>query len=91
MGVVPCFNVKVAAVMVAGSMFSLKVALTLWLTPTSVAALSGSVEVTVGTVGTMGATGLANSTNCCPHPASMKTRTRAVRLRVLIGGFLPSR
>jgi bifunctional ADP-heptose synthase (sugar kinase/adenylyltransferase) len=35
--VVPCFKVNVAAVIVAGSICSLKVALTVLLTPTSVA------------------------------------------------------
>src|SRR5438105_4517052 len=86
MGFAPCFTVKVAALIVAESIPSLNVALTVLLTPTCVELARGSVEVTVGTLG------LANSTNCCPHPASdATTRTRRLLLRALIGRPLPSR
>jgi len=43
-------NFTLAVVMVSGSIASLKVALTLWLMPTAVAALTGTVELTVGGV-----------------------------------------
>ena len=49
-GVVPCFKVKVAVVIVNGSIASLKVAAIPWLIGTPVAAFAGSVELTVGAV-----------------------------------------
>jgi len=49
-GVAPCVKVKVAAVIVAGSIASLKVAAMFPLTTTLVAVLAGSVELTVGAV-----------------------------------------
>src|SRR5690349_13654010 len=45
----PC-NVTLAVLIVSGSIASLKVALTVWLMPTAVAALTGTVELTVGGV-----------------------------------------
>jgi hypothetical protein len=42
--------VTLAVVIVSGSIASLKVALTVWLIPTPVAALTGTVELTVGAV-----------------------------------------
>jgi hypothetical protein len=67
MDVVPCFNVKVVALIVAGSITSLKVALTVLLTTTFVAVSTGSVEVTDGIPGVgllpLGL-GLPNSTSC---------------------------
>ena len=49
-GVAPCFRVKVTVVIVKGSIASLKVALRFWLIGTPVAALGGTVRVTVGAV-----------------------------------------
>src|SRR5437867_434090 len=49
-GVVPCFKVKVTVVVVKGSIASLKVAATFWLMGTPVAALAGTVKLTVGAV-----------------------------------------
>ena len=48
--VVPCFKVKVTVVIVKGSIASLKVAVTALLMVTPVAALAGTVELTVGAV-----------------------------------------
>src|SRR5947207_11707248 len=48
--VVPCFKVKVTWVIVNGSITSLKVAAIFWLMATPVAALAGTVELTVGAV-----------------------------------------
>jgi hypothetical protein len=48
--VVPCFNVKLAWVIVEGSIASLKVAVMFLLTTTPVAVSAGSVELTVGGV-----------------------------------------
>jgi hypothetical protein len=50
MAVVPCIKVKVVAVIVAGSIPSLKVAVTLLLRATPVARSAGLVELTVGAV-----------------------------------------
>jgi hypothetical protein len=49
-GVAPCFKVKLVAVIVAGSIASLKVAVRFLLTTTPVAVSTGSVELTVGAV-----------------------------------------
>jgi hypothetical protein len=49
-GVAPCVKEKVAAVIVAGSIASLKVAVMFPLTSTLVAVSAGSVELTVGAV-----------------------------------------
>ncbi len=49
-GVVPCFKVKVAAVIVKGSIASVKMALILLLMATPVSVLWGKMELTVGMV-----------------------------------------
>ena len=49
-GVDPCFNVKVRLVIVNGSIASLKVAVIFVLIATPVAALAGTVRLTVGAV-----------------------------------------
>jgi hypothetical protein len=49
-GVAPCVKANVVVVQVAGSIASLKVAVTFLLTTTPVAVLAGSVELTVGAV-----------------------------------------
>src|ERR1043166_2654567 len=49
-GVVPCFKVNVRVVVVNGSIASLKVAAIFWLTATPVAALAGTVKLTMGAV-----------------------------------------
>src|SRR6185369_7561820 len=43
-------SITLAVVIVSGSIASLKVALTVWLMPTPVAALTGTVELTAGEV-----------------------------------------
>ena len=48
--VLPCFKVKVAVVIVKGSIASLKAALMVWLIATAVAALPGTVAFTIGRV-----------------------------------------
>ena len=86
--VAPCFTVKVAALMVVGSIASLNVALMVLLTPTFVAASAGSVEETVGA-----GAGLGNSTSCWPQAArNERSRTRTLLFRALIGcSLLPSK
>src|SRR5947199_130089 len=49
-GVVPCFKVKVIGVVVKGSIASLKVAAIFWLIASPVAALAGTVKLTIGAV-----------------------------------------
>src|ERR1044071_7214095 len=49
-GVVPCCKVKVMVVVVKGSIASLKVAAIFWLTGTPVAAIAGTVKLTIGAV-----------------------------------------
>src|ERR1043165_1055602 len=49
-GVIPCFKVKVSVVIDKGSIASLKVVAIFWLMATPLAALAGTVELTVGAV-----------------------------------------
>src|SRR6185503_12289859 len=48
--VVPCFSVKVTGVIVRGFNASLKAAVMIWLIGTAVAALTGTVALTIGRV-----------------------------------------
>ena len=49
-GVVPCFKVKLAVLIVKGSIASLKARAIFWLAATPVAALAGTVTLTTGGV-----------------------------------------
>ena len=94
MAVVPCFRVKVDAVIVAASIGSLKVALTVLVTAMPVAVSVGSVEETDGTPAPgVPALLFPNSTSCCPQPASDARRRAAARFffKALIRGPLLSR
>jgi hypothetical protein len=67
-------TVKVTAVMLAGSIASLKVAAKLLLNATPLAPLAGLVELTVGTVG------FGKSTMLSPQAATVAARRSANRL-----------
>src|SRR5207237_5087826 len=82
-GVVPCFKVKVIGVVVKGSIASLKVAAIFWLMGTPVAALAGTVKLTVGTLVLAGMATILESRVTAPVRANSRPSTAAPVVTVM--------